>query len=59
MEPRRYITLATWSKDRIERMAALQGEAVIGAELDELEDTNVVSFSAAIEQAPSQLNEAA
>ena len=58
MEPRRYITLATWSKERIERLAALQRGAVMGAEID-VDDTNIVSFSATVEPVPSQLNEAA
>ena len=59
MEPRRYISLATWAKDRVARLEAVSDDLVEGAKLDDAEDTNVVSFSAAIELAPSHLNEAA
>jgi len=59
MEPRRYISLATWAKERIARLEAVSNDVVDGAEMAGVEDTNVVSFSAAIEPAPSPLNEAA
>jgi len=59
MEPRHYISLATWSKDRIARLEALSNDLGEGAEMVEAEDTNVVSFSASIELANTQLNEAA
>jgi len=59
MEPRRYISLATWAKERIARLEAVTNEVVDGAEMADVEDTNVLSFTAAIELAPSPLNEAA
>ena len=59
MEPRRYISLATWARDRAARLEVVSDDIVDGAEAVEIEDTNVVSFSAAIELAPTQLNEAA
>ena len=59
MEPRRYISLAYWAKDRIERLEAVSNDIVEGAEMDDVEDTNVVSFSATIVLAPAPLNEAA
>ena len=59
MEPRRYVSLATWAKDRVARLEAVSNDLVESADLDDAEDANVVSFSAAIELAPAQLNEAA
>jgi len=59
MEPRRYVSLATWAKDRVARLEAVSNDLVESADLDDVEDANVVSFSAAIELAPEQLNAAA
>ena len=59
MEPRRYISLAFWAKDRIARLEPVSNDVVDGAEMDDVQDTNIVSFGASVELVPSQLNEAA
>jgi hypothetical protein len=59
MEPRRYISLAYWAKDRIARLEPVSIDLVEGAEMDAVQDTNIVSFGASVELVPSQMEEAA
>jgi hypothetical protein len=59
MEPRRYISLAYWAKDRIARLEPVSIDVVEGTEMDAVQDTNIVSFGASVELVPSQMEEAA
>lgn len=59
MEPRRYMSLATWAKDRIARLESASNDLADDAENDDLDAPNIVSFRADVAALMKPAQEAA